>query len=445
MNLQRHDDVGERKGYERREQSFGYNGPMTANHHGLTRESLEQGDFGNSGYVTKHSNYYKTNETNNAGQNALYENGEADVSERKTVERRERVMSYEGLPQKQFHPKYIFGSRTSQMNRLKGTEDVADNRSPKNKYYFGDDDGTLGTSKRADREKGIRFDSDDINVSISNSYNSSENQRRSSGGLNRSISFNPRSASHDKPFSNARLSREHKFDHRGSNPHLVDSPDLESPKLITNISRSVRDVNTEDKYNAFNSNDHSGYDQHTFSHTSRTRPSFLDGLKKSSPDFSDSNVRGSKASSPARSMTPADLASPYGRSGSNNWALRAPVNSPRVYGGANSPLSDDYQETHHMSSSTPEQDESKPLIKTDTTSKFSRRTLRRPDGQPAGTVESSETTTRTKSRFKESEVMYPNGKRVESPGPFQTDLRSSGGSVVIPVRDTNNKNVRYAN
>jgi hypothetical protein len=456
--LQKSNDVGERKAYERREQSFGYNGPNGQRN--LTRDSLESGNFGDSGYVTKHSNYYKTNETNNPAQNSLYENGSAEVTERRTVERREKTFSYDGAPQKQFQPKYILGTNSSTMNRLKGiehsggaNEDTPDGRSqtmPRRRFYFGDNEGSLvgKGEKRNSPVKELRFGTDDINVSISNSYNNNSAAETRKGSLNRSMSFTPRSLSRERPsFSSSNLTQQHKLNHTyKSNPQLLDSPDLLSPKLITNMSRSVRDVHKvssqNDRFN-FSSN------RQDSQNISRSKKTFLESVKKNSTDLYEPVLRGSKASSPARSMTPTNAYAPLRNSLSENRNLvpRPSLNSPRAFGGANSPLSDDYQETYRMSASTPDQDESKPRITTDTTSRFSRRTIRGVDGQPAGKVESSETTTRTKSRYKESEVMYPNGRRIGSPG-YQTDFQpqlTSAGSVIIPVRDTNNnKNVHYA-
>ncbi|CAG7837725.1 unnamed protein product [Allacma fusca] len=472
--MDKNNDIGERKGYERREQSFGYTGPMGRP---LTREELESGNIGDSSYVTKHSDYYKTNETNNPAQTILYENGDAEVTQRKTVERRQKTFNYDGPSQKQFQPKYVLGAPTSMMSRLKGIEytgpieDPADNsRSqtlPRRRFYFGDDEGSLinksierrNETHETRRGKELRFGTDDINVSISNSYNQHNqtvNNETRRGSLNRSLSFTPRSLGREKPSypSSQPITQENKL-HQNykSNPHLVDSPDLLSPRLITNMSRSTRDVHnvTSANYSTDRIDNHYGTRQETYQNTnnvSRSKRTFLDNVRKNSPDLYDPVLRGSKASSPARSMTPTNsYGSPVRTFGNETRLVSRPQNSPRALGGANSPMSDDYSETYRMSSSTPEQDYNKPRISTDTTSKFSRRTLRGVDGQPAGKVESSETTTRTKSRYKESEVMYPNGRRVGSPANFKTEFQpqlTSGGSVIIPVRDTNNnKNSHY--
>lgn len=396
----------------------------------------------NGNYVTKHSNQYRMNENTNPSQNAYYENGEADVSERKTVERRERVFSYDGASQKQFHPKYIVGTPSSTMNRLKGIEHTGaeiDNRSqtlPRRRFYFGDDEGSLmvkdtSNSKRAPG-KSLRFGADDIDVSISNSYQNAE-QNRKSNSLSRSMSFTPRSmgnnnSSRPVAYNPPRLTNESKYSPTyKSNPQLLDSPDLLAPKLLQNMSRSTRDVNSYENHHNHVNNYSSTNNHHVTSSTQKTkRGGLLDSLKKNSVDLFD-NLRGSKASSPSRSMTPTNA---YTRN--NDRTLI----SNRHFGRGNSPLSDDYHETYRMSSSTPDQDESKPKIKTDTTSKFSKKTLRGDDGRAIGNVESSQTTTRTTSRYKESEVMYPNGRGIHSPVRYLDG--PSTGTVVIPVRDTNN-------
>ncbi|CAL8115388.1 unnamed protein product [Orchesella dallaii] len=463
--LQKSGDVGERKNYERREQSFGYNGPVTG---GITRDSVDSGNFGNPGYVTKHSNQYKMNENTNPGQNVYYDNGDADVSERKTVERRERVFSYDGASQKQFHPKYIVGTPSSTMNRLKGIEHTGavidnntdNNRSqtlPRRRFYFGDDEGSLmgkDVSKRS-AGKSLRFGTDDIDVSISNSYQNAENNRKSNS-LSRSMSFTPRSVGRDKPTYNPpRLSNETKYSpNYKSNPQLLDGPDLLTPKLLQNMSRSTRDVSSmshNDQHNYSSSRNHH-YESNAVNNvnhvSSKSKRSIFDSLKKNSVDLFEPGVRGSKASSPSRSMTPTGAYSPLRNNDRSLISTRASLQSPRHFGGANSPLSDDYHETYRMSSSTPDQDETKPKIKTDTTSKFSRKTIRGDDGRAIGNLESSQTTTRTTSRYKESEVMYPNGRGIHSPLGYHSDIspqQLSSGTVVIPVRDTNNnKNVHYA-
>jgi len=444
--------VGERKGYERREQNFGYNGPATT-------DSLETGNFGSSGYVSKQSNYYKTDETDNPGQNSMYENGEAEVEQRKTVERKERSFTYDGPAQKQFHPKYIVGTPASTIGRLKGiehtgavTENDRSQTLPRRRFYFGDDQGSLlgvEGKKPSSGGKAIRFGADDINVSISNNYQNTSDSRRGAS-LSRSMSFTPRSMGKEKPQLTSRLSHGHKTSPvYTSNPQLLDSPDLLAPKLLQSMSKSVRDINTMDRQRNDTYNYSTGMNHET-TNVSKSKRTFLDNLKRNSTDLYDSNFRSSKATSPARSMTPTNAYSPL-RSSDNSRALasRNSLNSPRGFGGASSPLSDDYNETYVMSSTTPDHDEGKPRISTDTTSRFSRRTLRGSDGQAAGTVESSATTTRTKSRFKESEIMYPNGRRVGSPASFQSDLQPrqlTSGTVIIPVRDTNNnKNGGYRN
>jgi hypothetical protein len=463
--LQKTGDVGERKGYERREQSFGYDGPLSTD--AINRDSMESGKFG-SGYVTKQSNYYKTDETDNPTQNSMYENGEAEVEQRKTVERRERVFTYDGPTQKQFHPKYIVGTPASTMGRLKGIEHtgaVIENHTdrsqtlPRRRFYFGDDQGSLlglegkKPSSSSGGGKAIRFGADDINVSISNNYQNSNESRRGAS-LSRSMSFTPRSlGGKEKPqFTSSRLTQAQKHAPvYTSNPQLLDSPDLLAPKLLQSMSKSVRDINSMDRQRSESFQQQNSYTNRQ--HESKSKRTFLDNLKKNSPDLYEPSTamnRGSKASSPARSMTPTNAYSPL-RTSDNHRALasRNSLNSPRGFGGASSPLSDDYNETYVMSSATPDQEEGKPRISTDTTSRFSRRTLRGTDGQAAGTVESSETTTRTKSRFKESEIMYPNGRRVASPASFQTDYQPrqlTSGTVIIPVRDTNNnKNGGFRN
>lgn len=444
--LQKTNDIGERKGYERREQSFGYSGPSR-------RDGLDS--YANSDYVTKHSNYYKTDETNNPAQNAYYENGKADVTERKSVERREKTFSYDGPSQKQFHPKYILGTPATTVGRLKGIEgtgaiieedqSLQSNRHsqtlPRRQFYFGDDEGVLRkpkqiTSGRTER----RFGTDDINVSILNKYNSSnhsgghEPRRVGGGGLNRSMSFTPKTLTplersyNTLQQSTSYLQNTQKYNQANkSNPNLADSPDLLSPRLISNMSRSVRDVNRNEMTNG-----HHVYSTSKQESAARSRQTFLDSIKKNSPELYDPIIQRTKTSSPVRTSTPTK-------------SIRS-TSSPRPFGG-NSPISDDFQETHRMTSNTPDHDGSKPKISTDTTSKFSRKTIRGVDGQPAGKVESSETTTRTKSRYKESEVMYPNGRRVASPSSnLRTDFspqRTNEGSVIIPVRD-NIKSVRYA-
>ncbi|XP_021961035.1 uncharacterized protein LOC110856791 isoform X2 [Folsomia candida] len=451
--LQKREDVGERKSYERREQNFGYNGPSAGP---ITRDSMESGNFGN--YATKHSNYYKTTETDNPTQNSLYENGEAEVEQRKTVERRERVFNYDGPPQKQFHPKYIVGNPSSTMGRLKGIEHTGavidpatDSRSqtlPRRRFYFGDDQGSLlglDGKRTPTTNKAIKFGADDINVSISNSYNNDNNNRKSHS-LSRSMSFTPRSGLLGKPTfpPSSRLTQQQKLSPQyTSNPQLLDSPDLLAPKLLQNMSRSVRDVNSYER-----SDHHQQRDEYT--NVSRSKRTFLDNVKRhGSSDMYDSTTH-FKASSPARSInSPTNAYSPLRISDSARIVPnRKSINSPRGFGGANSPISDDYQETYRMSSSTPDNEEGRPRISTDTTSRFSRRMLRNETGEPAGQVESSDTTTRTKSRYSASEVMYPNGRRGESPGPnfqveFQQPRQLNSGTVIIPVRDSNNNGSTY--
>jgi hypothetical protein len=290
---------------------------------------------------------------------------------------------------------------------------------------------------------------DDINVSISNKYNSANNgiSNSKSSGLSRSMSFTPRSLTRDKApvfVHSPTLAQIPKSNYvYKSNPHLVDSPDLLSPRLISLMSRSVRDVNSLSSNNYAN-NKIENDSQNVYSNrrdttnVSRSKRTFLENVKKNSSDLYESGLNRTKASSPSRSMTPTSY-SPTSRNERN--VVSRSLNSPRPFGGASSPLSDDYQETYRMTNSTPDSDITKPRISTDTTSKFSRKTLRGPDGSPTGKVQSSETTTRTKSRFKESEVMYPKG-REGSPGSFRPQL-TSGGSVIIPVRE-NNKGVHYA-
>lgn len=412
------------------------------------------------------------NENTNPSQNSYYDNGEADVTQRKTVERRERVFSYDGASQKQFHPKYIVGTPSSTMNRLKGIEHtgaIENNNAlvdrsqtlPRRRFYFGDDEGSLlgakepvQNGKRATPQKSLRFGSDDIDVSISNSY---ADQQRKSNSLSRSMSFTPRSMGavngHGRPAYNPpRLTSESKYSPTyKSNPQLLDAPDLLAPKLLQNMSRSTRDVSSYDyPYStSYHPNGHSRHSYEQPNHvnppvtTTKTKRGLFDSLKKNSVDLFES-LRGSKASSPARSMTPTNnhgYSTPH-RNHSNDRNVISNRQSPRHYGGGNSPLSDDYNETYRMSSSTPDQDETKPKIKTDTTSKFSRKTIRGDDGRAIGNLESSQTTTRTTSRYKESEVMYPNGRGVHSPlgydGPAHSPTQLSSGTVVIPVRDTNN-------
>lgn len=366
----------------------------------------------------------------------MYESGEAEVEQRKTVERRERVLSYDGPPQKQFHPKYILGTPSSTIGRLKGIEHtgavIEDSRSqtlPRRRFYFGDDQGSLG-GRDGQNQKAIKFGADDINVSISNSY---QNDNRKAQGLSRSMSFTPRSAGKDKPtFQPPRLYQQQKHSPvYASNPQLLDSPDLLAPKLLQNMSRSVRDVNSYEKSEEYG--------------TSRSKHTFLDSVRKQGVDLYDTRQL-PKSSSPARSINSPTQAPYYHRGSESSSALstRKSLNSPRTFGGATSPVSDDYQETYRMSSSTPDNEEGRPRISTDTTSRFSRRTLRNEMGEPAGQIESSDTTTRTKSRYTASEVMYPNGRRVASPGPanyqigYHQPRQLNSGTVVIPVRDSNN-------
>lgn len=231
-----------------------------------------------------------------------------------------------------------------------------------------------------------------------------------------------------------------------SNPHLhrlEENPiGLKSPGLISSISRSTRDLSEQAEEQGKVEHSYTsryvknGYDSHD------TKKVFMKGLKERAPELyktlqSDDEDQVRKWSPPAAYSTPVkpsrynhgDMYEPPTRLVANDSYLAPPqpVHSTVRRGSSNS--TDDYSETYHTT--TRNDDPNRPSV-TDTVQTFTKKTVPSKDGRKVETIQSSETKSITRSRFR-GEPMT-NMKYIEN-GKMGN---STNGGVIIEVKNYRN-------
>lgn len=209
-----------------------------------------------------------------------------------------------------------------------------------------------------------------------------------------------------------------------SNPQLsrlADKPiGLKSPGLISSINRSNRDVN-EEVYN-------SRFSRNGVSDNVDNKRVFLSSLKDRAPELfktleeDDRDWRPKKYSTPIKNEKNynGDIYEPPTR---DTKRLVSPPNHSALRRGSSS--STDFSETYHTTSRN--DDPLRPSV-TNTTKSFSRKTVPHRDGRGVETIESSETTSVTKSSYRGSEP----SKKIYEQGRY---ISSSAKPVVIEVRN----------
>lgn len=210
-----------------------------------------------------------------------------------------------------------------------------------------------------------------------------------------------------------------------SNPQLnrlADKPiGLKSPGLISSINnRSSRDVSEEVYNTRFNRNG--------VSDNVDNKRVFLSSLKDRAPELFQTLEETDRDWSPNKYSTPIKNGKVH-----NGDIYEAPTREPKrlVSNPNNSVLrrgsssSTDFSETYHTT--TRNDDPKRPSV-TNTTKSFSRKTLPLKDGKGVETIESSETTSVTKSSYRSNE---PSKKYYEE----RRHNRSGANPVVIEVRN----------
>ncbi|XP_044730868.1 putative uncharacterized protein DDB_G0291812 isoform X2 [Chrysoperla carnea] len=288
--------------------------------------------------------------------------------------------------------------------------------------------------------------------------------------LNRSKSFNVHGGVgapnvDSGPASMLNLQRNNMSTIYKSNPHLHrldENPlQLKSPGIVSSISRSQRDINEaiieEDR------KDNMTYTPNRFSRNNNyvddKKKIFMKGLADTAPElfktlhaneeeqktYYTSNGNAPKRIEHYRTISPkvtdnyrnnfintssttirndSGYISPISKIESNY-----PVKHSTLRRGSNG--SDNYSETYHITSKS--DDPNHPSV-TDTVKSFTKKTVPSKDGKSLETIESTETKTITKSRFRGNE---PNLKYIENGHNKLGHTTSHNGGVVIEVRNNN--------
>lgn len=229
-----------------------------------------------------------------------------------------------------------------------------------------------------------------------------------------------------------------------SNPHLhrlEENPiGLKSPGIVSMLSRSQKDLSMDNENEVSNTSYTSRYVKNGYENTD-SKKVFMKGLKERAPDLfktlnsdeEEHNKRWQSSTKPVAFSTPLkssrianynnhDIYEPPTRLKPTE-SYSQPVHSV-VRRGSNS--TDDYSETYHITSQS--NDPKRPSV-TNTVQSFSKKTVPTKNGRSMQTIESSETRTVTKSRFRDP----VNVKYVEN-GKYDGNNRG----VVIEVKNYRN-------
>lgn len=220
-----------------------------------------------------------------------------------------------------------------------------------------------------------------------------------------------------------------------SNPHLHrldENPvGLKSPGIVSSISRSQRDLTIDSNENEHNASYTTRYVKNGYDHN-ESKKIFMKSLKEKSPElFKTLN----DAEEHVKTYKPVAYSTPLKSSRIANYndmyepptrLKSSPVHTV-IRRGSNSTTDNDYSETYHMTSRS--DDPKRPSV-TDTVQSFSKKTIPGKDGRGVQTIESSETKTVTRSRYRPE----PTGKY----RPNGDNFSDSNRGVVIEVKNYRN-------
>lgn len=229
-----------------------------------------------------------------------------------------------------------------------------------------------------------------------------------------------------------------------SNPHLHrldENPiGLKSPGIVSSISRSQRDLTIDPEID-YNTTSYSSKYIKNGNDTSESKKVFMKSLKERAPELFKTLNSDEEENSKKWQSKPVAYSTPLKSSRIANYNSHDVYDPPTrlksmspvhtvIRRGSNS--TDDYSETYHITSRS--EDPNRPSV-TDTVQSFSKKTVPTKNGRSMQTIESTETKTVTRSRYR-PEPVTSNIKYIENGNSKYS--RTNNGGVVIEVKNYKN-------